>query len=687
MRFIHIPSSIAFSSISAHVITYAACAVFILGLTACDESLTPGTTNEVPVVTTDVLSVDEDSSVISDDVLANDTDPEGGELTITGYSQPDHGVAVYNDDNTFTYTPDADYNGEDAFTYTASDPEGGSSIGTVEVVVAPVNDPPIANPDTVSYSPGLGRVIDVLGNDTDPDGDALTLRATMKVSAHGGTIGTTEGLPQAIVYTPPVGFAGTDTFTYGAADAGGEVAYASVTVFVGPITLLGDEAEDRVGDRICFAGDLDGDGFDDIAVSCKATGTAGRRRAVAIFYGSPNGIDDRLVLSNADAILCKDAVVQSLGYSISAAGDVDGDGFDDVLVGEYQDDTVGFLGGVAYLVHGSATRLHGELAIESVAATFVTEAAEDQAGRVVAGVGDVNGDGYADFVVCAAQHDTPNLNCGATYLFYGGPSGFAGSISLADADAKITGAMHSGTNAAPAGDVNGDGYADFLVTGLVRSNRGISVEMQVHLFYGSPDGCAGLINLTDADAHFIAEAPADYVGKTGLGPAGDVNADGYDDILIGALDYDGTGTSIGAAYLIYGPVYGDVPLARADARFVGTMNYDIAGAAVHGAGDFNQDGFADLVISAPGANGTLADSGVVYFVPGPVYGSVTLTEVAIQMSGRSTSAKCGSAVDGGGDFNGDGFPDMLVGSYQYDEALLNRGAAYIIYGPIVANDL
>lgn len=179
-----------------------------------------------PTPQPDTATTDEDTLVVID-VLANDTDPQGQPLTVTGGSAT-NGTVTVNTDGTITYTPNPDYNGPDTITYTVSDPDGNTATSTVSVTVNPVNDDPVANPDTATTLSGTPVVIPVLANDTDVDGDTLAILGIPTASE--GTV--TVNADGTITFTPPAGFVGTSTVSYEITDGNGGTASSTVTITV-----------------------------------------------------------------------------------------------------------------------------------------------------------------------------------------------------------------------------------------------------------------------------------------------------------------------------------------------------------------------------------------------------------------------------------------------------------------------
>ncbi|MEZ5454182.1 MAG: IPTL-CTERM sorting domain-containing protein [Thiothrix sp.] len=256
----------------------------------------PSNGNNTPVAAADSVTMAA-GSVISVDVLANDTDADGDTLTIASFGQGTNG-SVTQTGNNLVYTPVAGFTGTDTFTYTVTDTAGAQSTATVTVTVSavPVNNTPVANSDSATVTAGSTATINVLANDTDADGDTLTI-ASFTQGSHGSVAQTSSGL----VYTPTAGFTGTDTFSYTIADPGGAQATATVTVTVAANTQ-----------------DTDGDGLTDAEEAVLGT--------------NPNKAD-----SDGDGVPDKDEI----GSNIGAPRDTDGDGTIDAL--DEDDDNDGIL--------------------------------------------------------------------------------------------------------------------------------------------------------------------------------------------------------------------------------------------------------------------------------------------------------------------------------------------------------
>jgi hypothetical protein len=185
--------------------------------------------NDPPVAVADSATVAEDGTATIA-VAANDTDPENSALTLTAVTQGAHGTVTILTGNQVRYQPAANYSGPDTFTYTIRDPGNLTSVGTVNVTVTPVNDPPVAVADSAATNEDTPATVSVLTNDTDVDGDTLTVSAVTQ-SANGSV--TTNGT--TVTFTPAANFYGAANFTYTARDAGGLESTATVTVTVNPV--------------------------------------------------------------------------------------------------------------------------------------------------------------------------------------------------------------------------------------------------------------------------------------------------------------------------------------------------------------------------------------------------------------------------------------------------------------------
>lgn len=212
------------------------------GTTPTNYQFTWTVSNPVPAAAADTAVTNEDTAVIVN-VLSNDSDtaPDSDTLTVSSVTQGANGSVVNNGGNV-TYTPNPNYNGGDSFNYTVSDGNGGTDTGTVTVTVNPVNDAPVAAADSATTDQGVGVVIDVLSNDSDVDGDGLSVSGV--TNGANGTVTNNAG--SNVTYTPSGGFTGGDSFTYDVSDGNGGVDTATVNVTVNAVNVTPADAPTNV---------------------------------------------------------------------------------------------------------------------------------------------------------------------------------------------------------------------------------------------------------------------------------------------------------------------------------------------------------------------------------------------------------------------------------------------------------
>ena len=406
------------------------------------------------------------------------------------------------------------------------------------------------------------------------------------------------------------------------------------------------------------------------------------------------------------------------GFDVAAVGDVNADGLGDFIVGAPKTDTSGTNSGAAYVVFGDAAFPPGPLQLGLVGGTiagtsFTGEVAFDSAGNGVGGGGDFNGDGIADFLIGATGFDAPGKGAaGRTYVVFGSPAltwadnglesieagfGWGGAYGIV-IDGETVSDM-SGTSVANAGDVNGDTFDDILIAAPNADPNG-TTSGRVYLVYGAPWAPTTALSLADVAAGiggvaFDGEAFYDAAGSSIAG-AGDINGDGFDDILIGAPGNDAVATGAGRAYVVYGASsLGSSPVALS-AIAAGTGGFalqgisrDSAGDSVRGAGDVNGDGLADILVSAHLAEAPGADAGrghVFFGSATPPTSPVALATVAsgplgIGYHGQTAYDYTSYRQAGLGDINGDGLDDVGVGAYSRNNAsMTDAGVGYVLFG-------
>jgi hypothetical protein len=252
------------------------------------------------------------------------------------------------------------------------------------------------------------------------------------------------------------------------------------------------------------------------------------------------------------------------------------------------------------------------------------------------------------------------------------------AMSLSRADAKLVGKEgdFAGASISGAGDVNADGHDDLLVGAPNNDEGGVPDAGAVYMVLGP---VTGTVDLSLATAKLVGERQYDSAGESVSG-AGDVDADGHDDLLVGAYRHNAHGDAYaGAAYLVLGPVTGTLDLSRADARIVGEEYNDFAGASVSDVGDVDDDGHDDVLFSAFGVDDGGSNAGAAYVFLGPVTGTLGASMADAELVGEADGDQTGDSVSGAGDVDGDGHDDLLVGAQRASE---DAGIAYLVKGPV-----
>ncbi len=342
-------------------------------------------------------------------------------------------------------------------------------------------------------------------------------------------------------------------------------------------------------------------------------------------------------------LLTGDAQGDAFGSSVHSAGDLDGDGFDDVIVGAPFADSSGLINNGAMSVYSGQT---GMQLVKVTGGGLL-----DLFGRSVGTVGDLNNDGYADVLAGAFFADPNGPESGQVDLFVG-PNGTLATSFIGAASGDQLGQSVSG-----AGDVDADGFPDLILGAWAADVGGIDS--------GSAIVVSGQFLTT---LHFLGGVAANDAFGTSVSGAGDVNGDGFDDVVVGAYGADVGGLDSGAATIFSGQT--GAPLALISGPAAG----DQLGISVSGAGDADADGFADVVVGANMHDGNGVDSGGAW-----VY-SFALGSIVHAFLGTAADDQFGGSVSDAGDVDLDGAPDVIVGAQFSDAAFANAGEATIFSG-------
>jgi hypothetical protein len=421
-------------------------------------------------------------------------------------------------------------------------------------------------------------------------------------------------------------------------------------------TVEGNSAGAHFGRSVATAGDVNGDGYADVIVGADgyANGQSGEGRAL-VFLGNTSG------LATAPAWSVESNGTNArFGTSVATAGDINGDGYADVVVGSPRSD--GNPGRID-VYEGSATGL----STSSIFSSTTPNQAGDRFGFSAATAGDVNGDGVSDLIGGAYQYSDGTTQAGGAFVWLGSSKGLSLTSSWMADGTQADGSL--GSQVAPAGDVNGDGYAD-VVVGAPYFDNGEIDEGRAFLYLGSPSGLATMPAWTAE-----GNRPSAYFGLA-VGSAGDVNGDGYSDIVVGAPSYDNDQTQEGRAFVYYGSPSG---LSTAPAWTAeGNQAQASFGYSVASAGDVNGDGYADVIIGASGYGNGATQEGRALLYLGSATGLAATPSWTAE--GNQDFDGFGVSAASAGDVNGDGFDDAIVGAYRFTNGVIDEGRAFLYLG-------
>ncbi len=481
----------------------------------------------------------------------------------------------------------------------------------------------------------------------------------------------------------------------------------------------GNLDNDNSGYSVADAGDVNGDGYHDLIIGAPGVqigNTANTNGAAYIVFGKASGFSPTIDLGSLNGTngfkISNDSITNGmLGSSVAGAGDVNGDGFDDVVVGVPKANINGNSNcGISYIIFGSNTST-AEVKTNSINGAngfaLFGSAVGQLLGSSVSGAGDINGDGYADVLIGAPGVDVVKPgnvtveSAGAAYVLYGHSGNFNPFNSealLGSPNGGASGFRLEGQNAfddvggsvSSAGDFNGDGFADFIVGSINSDAPGAVSAGRAYIVYGHAAAFSSPVALSSitgsAGVQVAGISAADHFANSVHG-AGDINGDGFSDIIVGDSLRDQNGVNSGESYVVYGHAgtfNSPISAANADIRIVGPGASSFAGTSVSGAGDFNGDGYGDLLVGVPATATSSGSAYIVFGKPGGFSAPVDLStldgKAGFQLHGLNIGDAAGSSVSSAGDVNGDGFDDLLIGAPQASHGVTNAGESYVYFG-------
>ncbi len=412
------------------------------------------------------------------------------------------------------------------------------------------------------------------------------------------------------------------------------------------------------------AGDVNGDGYADVVVAASGVGFDDHG-AVYVFLGSQAGLapTPSNVLNGAQSFA-------RFGQGASAAGDVNGDGFADLWIGARFASGSGGTTGRTFLHLGSGGGISTAATHEFDGALYGAGAVQSEFGASVAPAGDVDGDGFADTLVAAPRFDSGEVDEGRAGLFTGRARGLITTPNWLFARDLSENLGHA---ASTAGDVNGDGFDDIIAGAPGGNYYASTFAGKAYVFLGGPGLPATTPNWTLGENQL-----ADRFG-TSVANAGDVNGDGFGDVIVGAPAHDRGQVDEGAVFLYLG---GPLGLSTTPAL---VLEADQAGAffgqSVANAGDVNGDGLTDVIVGAPFFDGVVVDEGRVFVFLGDV--TNPLSTLAWTQVGNASTRYLGMSVSGAGDVNGDGKSDVIVTNW----AKTGTSSVFVFHGPLIGTSV
>ena len=445
-----------------------------------------------------------------------------------------------------------------------------------------------------------------------------------------------------------------------------DTATAQFPIVIDPLASAADwyaetDQADNLGFSVSSAGDVNGDGFDDVVIGANwyDNGNVNNAGAAFVYLGSAGGLSSNFVWAGMGS-----SSNDEFGYAVSEAGDVNGDGYADIIIGTFGADS-------AYIYYGNGD------GIDDGTDQTLTEQDGSKFGTTVSFAGDVNQDGFADVIVGAPSYLSGQGSVrGRAFVYYGSDSGVGSTADwIAEAGNDNT---FFGISVSNAGDVNGD-QVDDIIIGDSYGNNNLEDVGTVYIYLGAVS--EGLQNgpiASEFDADWTADDPDfDDLSEFGfaVSTAGDVNADNIDDIIVGAPKAVVGNDRAGSAYVYLGPL---------DSQNTSGLRFDFDGSqldilygySVSTAGDIDGDGDSEIIIGAPnydtasarpsGPNGSGggAKAGTAEIFAGEPDASEGLSFLTF-IDGDLADGLLGASVDTAGDVNGDGYKDVIVGAPTY----------------------
>lgn len=517
-----------------------------------------------------------------------------------------------------------------------------------------------------------------LGNDSRRGGvmrgwDPGRARSWMKGEEMGGTRTNLSWLVIVLVLVGPAQASAVTEVNLGLADA----------------SFLGEAAGDQAGTAVAEVGDVNGDGYPDFLIGAPYNDDGGLDAGKAyLMLSGPYGWTRDFPLADADASFTGEAAGDAAGIAFAGSGDLDGDGFDDLLISAPYNDASYDDAGKIYVVFGAVSGWSQNTDLASSQTQILGESEGDNAGSCLDVASDVTGNGYCDLLIGARSNSENGDLSGKVYLLFGeAGASWPASVDLGTGEASFVGEtahVSAGGSCAGIGDINGDGFGDIAI-GASSYATGAG---KVYVVHGRSTGWTESQSLSTSDSSFIGEAAYDNAGRWVAGP-GDLDSDGYSELLVGApVNAEPGSMGAGQLYIERGTAAGwtqNQNLANSDASLYPPPSSGRQGWSAEGVGDYNGDGKDDIAVGAPNhlyggtGNGTVnifLGGAIVWRMDGPAANGL------VQFNGEVLADGAGYSVSGAGDVDGDGADEILIGAPYSDQSGVDAGKAYLVFGEL-----
>jgi hypothetical protein len=637
-------------------------------------------------------------------------DPDGDPVTLT-YEWTVDGAAAGDDSASLSGTIWFERDQIVGLTVTPSDdaePGPSASILPITVDNSAPSDPTVGLSPTEPAASKDDLICGPSSMSTDPDGDAITYVFSWTVD--GVAFTDTETTASTGDTVPGLETLDGEVWSCTITATDGDLSSGSASTSVVPVWrfsgwgegavhmeeatahLYGTGATDFSGAALANAGDIDGDGLPDLLVGAygndDVAGGSGKAYVVTAEHYLSTG---SVLLEDADRVYEGAASGDRFGWALDGGKNMAGGPGPDVAIGAWAyDDTFENEGVVAMYFDGGST-IGGAMDISDADLLLHGTAEGEWAGYALQFVDDIDLDSRAEILIGVPRHDASgDVWTGSAFLVKSsaitGLSDYTLDSSTALQFIGEDGLDRAGRQVG-SGDVDGDGLPDALIAAPYNELGGTKAG-RVYLVLGSSMGGTGSFMLADSHVLFRGEHAMDEAG-TGLASAGDVNDDGYEEILVGSPYNSESDDDAGRAYLWLGRAEGDivddtVDLADVDLIFTTSVGDGQLGKTVATANDIDNDGHSDILMSAPDGAGLLPRAGVTYLFLGadlPASGFVDVDDAEASFVGEGENDHAGSAILGAGDINGDTFDDIAIGAPNDGTMAGSAGAVHIFVAP------